>query len=282
MAYNREAALVSADVTSVRINDLIFFSEDISEAVTGIVLSRDITQASTITITMADYHRHFVKSFFALTMSSLTLDGFTFILVQVKKAGDLLTLVFEDAVINNLRHISGPMTQWPGIVNRVGFAFQLCLTTWTAFVGDFFTPQAQEPLTRGTTQTPNEDTWTCLARLANDVGYRCYSDGHSVVFGPDDWLRSMPPAMIITELSDAVDFIDFDFDVGKPVGQMTVHTWADKWVADPGSAVQVQGLGAATGTWVVQTISRDLKYKATTVTLVGPQPTLPEPVKAGV
>lgn len=279
--FNPEAALKSASISSVILNGF-FISEDLSAAVTSVTIQRDITQASTVKVVIDDYDRVYLNSRLANELSLLSVGGLWFVLVQVAKSGNHVTLTFEDALIFKLRQIRGPMTQAPGVVTRAEFAAQLCLTTLTPFLIDFLTPLAAEPLTRGTTQDPNEDTWTCLTRIAGAVGYRCFSDGYSIIFGPDGWLLNplgpfSGPGMVISEFTGPVDWINFDHDIGKPVAKATVTTYADGWTADTGSSVSVTGLGAANGQWLVESISRDLNHTATTVALVSPNPTLPEP-----
>lgn len=253
-------------------------SVPIDSRTTGCTISRDITQAATVTVTVEDSDRSVLNSSVANRQSRLAVGPISFWLVKVGKRANQTILTFEDSIIARLRTIKGPLAAAPGVVTRVQFAQQLCRTAGVPFIGSPPGPLAKEPLARGTTQDPQEDTWTCLTRLAQDVGYRCYSDGTSVLFGPDDWWFTAAPTMTIAEYTGGVDLIDItDWDIGKPLAETTVYTYAPIWHGDLGAIIQVTGLGPASRTWMVARIDRDLFHTACTIQLVAPQPTLPEP-----
>ncbi len=286
MAYfNPQAALASTRLDHLILNGNRV-SADLTNSITSATINRTITQASTVKLVVADYSRDFLRSPICNQASRVQVGALGFVLVQVAKAQNTVTLTCEDAVINRLRGISGARTQAPGVRTRVQFAAQLCAEAGVPFIGDFNTPAATEPLSRGTTQNPGEDTWTCLTRIAGVVGYRCFSDGINVLFGPDAWLLnpvgpSSGPGLLVDELSDRVDWVNFDYDVGKSVAKATVFTYADFWTSDPGAPSTIRNLGPASGQWLIESIGRNLNRAATTVALVAGQPTLPEPPPAG-
>lgn len=248
---------------------------------TTCTISRDITQASTLTIAIEDPDRAVLNSPLANQTSLITIGGISFNLVKVGKQGHTTTLTAEDSVIARLRTIKGPLAA-AGIVPRVHFAAELCRQAGVPFIGAPGTPSALEPLSRGTSENPQEDTWSCLVRLAQDVAYRCFSDGTSVLFGPDSWLFASPPVMTIREFEGGVDFIDVqDWDIGKPLAEASVSTYCTTWHGDVGAIIAVQGLGPASTTWLVAGIQRDLFHTPITVRMVRPQPTLPEPAPTG-
>lgn len=275
-------ALQYVDISRITLNDSDLTAE-LQDVNTTFTLQRDMTQASTVSLAISDYNRGVVNSSLAVQASTMDVGALPFTMVQVNKSADLLTLTFEDRLINRLRLVRGPLAQAPGVLTRVQFAAQLCAAAGVFFNGDTHTPSAAVPLTRGTTSDPNEDTWTCLNRLAADVGYRCFSDGSGVLFGPDSWLLDpvngpSPTAPVIQENTELVDYIDFDFDIGKPVALGTIHTYAD-WSTNCGAPVNLTGLGPANGLWLVKSIVRELHLTAATVTITRPLPTLPEPKK---
>lgn len=247
----------------------------------GVDLARSITQAATLKLTFNDPKRELMRS--PLLTEAVTIDTganppVRFQLVQVSKSGDQFTATYEDAVVAKLRKITGQLASASGVTTRAGFAKQLLAAAGVpAVIPASGLATALVPLTRGTTQTPDEDTWACLVRIASDVAYRCFSDGTSVWFGPDSWLFGLPPAMQIGEYTDAVDTIDFDYDIGKPVATAKVTTYAAAWKAGLGARVSVRNLASASGDWLVSDIGRNMYKAATSVSLVQPTPTLPEP-----
>jgi hypothetical protein len=245
-------------------------------------ISLAIDQASTLKLTFVDPERKLLSS--PLLNQAMTIDTGAnpprrFTMVKVSKSGDMLAVTYEDSVIAKLRKQKGQLAAAAGVITREQFAAQLLRAAGVPAKVATGEPTATVPLTRGTSQTPDEDTWACLTRIAGDVQYRCFSDGVNVWFGPDSWLLKQAPAMQIAEYTDAVDTIDFDFDVGKPVATAKVTTYSDTWLAGIGAHVAVQHLAAATGDWLVSAISRSLFLKSTGVTLIQAQPELPEPVQ---
>lgn len=257
------------------------------ELETAVGLSRDITQASTLTVTAEDPDRVVLNHPAANQASTISLGAapgphLSFVLVKVQKQNQTTALTFEDSVVNKLRHQYGQLSVAPGVMSRVDFAARLCQQAGVPFIGP---PSAQarstEPLSRGTSEAPNEDDWTCLGRIAQAINYRVFSDGTSVLFGDDYWLLNQPSTMTLTEFSDEVDYIDGDYDVGKPLSEITIYSYADKWTADPGAMVTTTNLGPLTGTWIVSSIQRDMHHSPITVQAVKATPPLPEPTPTG-
>jgi hypothetical protein len=133
-----------------------------------------------------------------------------------------------------------------------------------------------------------EDNWSALGRLAAEVQWRCFADQGTVYFVDDLDLFRSRPLMTITEAASAdqlpalpsgvliVDSIDGDYDTGKKNAQLTVTVRISRWGAPPGSVTAVEYVGPLSGRWLVQQIRRNLFKKDGTITLVKPQPALPE------
>ena len=134
----------------------------------------------------------------------------------------------------------------------------------------------REVLTWGTTQNPTEDAWTCLTRLANEVQWRCFSDGHALWFGPDSWLLERPVAATLVEHVGGVGDIDFTWDTGQAAATAQSTIVTDAVSFPPGAPVQLAGMGIATGTWLVSAMNRSLYIPDATVSFVQAQPSLPE------
>lgn len=139
------------------------------------------------------------------------------------------------------------------------------------------TSTAAAPSAGGATVTEVEDTWTCLGRIFEEVGWRRYMRNGALVIAPDAFALLFEPAATLVEHENGVDGIDFQYDVGKPVAEVTVTCRAERWGLPPGSCVAVEGQGPADGRYLVTTISRSLFRTSASVTLAKPQPTLPEP-----
>jgi hypothetical protein len=130
--------------------------------------------------------------------------------------------------------------------------------------------------TRGTPEQP-EDSWTCLQRLADEVNWRCFCVGNTIYFCRDKVLLKNKALDKINEFDDGVDYIDFDYDIGKPMSMISVQCRADRWTTIPGSTVVVEKLGPATGRYIVQTFERSMFTDHARVTLIGETPQLLEP-----
>lgn len=131
--------------------------------------------------------------------------------------------------------------------------------------------------TRGTEDDPNEDSWTCMQRLAEEVQWRCFAVGKTIYFVRDLRLLKNKPLATIAEFSDGVDYIDFDYDVGKKVSSGTVYGRASRWAVPPGAIFLLEHMGPANGRFIVSSIRRAMYKTATEISFVGPRPTLPEP-----
>ena len=145
-------------------------------------------------------------------------------------------------------------------------------------------------LGRGTTTDPYEDSWTAISRIASSIGWRIWENANTIYFGPDEyWLGALPSQngippinaikgtvgknmQVISEFNDTIQLIDFDWDVGKPLGQATVTCMLDNWQFDIGEIVIVSGCGIADGQWMVSSMQRDAFNPQASVVLQVPMP----------
>lgn len=121
-----------------------------------------------------------------------------------------------------------------------------------------------------------EDTWTCLQRIFSEVGWRCYADTGNIYVGPDSAFIDKPSAFTFIEGENGVDWIDFDWDVGKAIATCTVKARSSRWICTPGTPVTIPNMGIP-DKWLVAEISRSLFSVVTTITVKSPEPELPEP-----
>lgn len=257
---------------------------DISGAVNNCSIDQSMAGASTLTLTMGDPGRVIMNSGLFSQRSTIYIDGLWFELVSVQKLGNELTVTFEAWAVAQLRRQTGAVTIAPGQLTRTDFARRL--VQQVPGIGFVQSPKSsdwgtQEALSRGTTDNPLEDTWTCLTRLATEVGWRCFEAGGAIFFGPDQWLLASPVQMALAEFTNGVDTIDGEYDVGQPTSQLTVTCVADNWFAQVGAHVTVGGCGPFNGDWLLFEISKSLFLLDASITLEQAQPSLPEPSSGG-
>jgi hypothetical protein len=134
---------------------------------------------------------------------------------------------------------------------------------------------------RGGAGHKGEDSWKCLQRLADEVKWRCFCIGMTVYFLPDRDLYKARPIDTVSEADDDVDWIDFDYDLGKDVTHAEVRCHQRRWVAPPGACIMIKDMGPVDGRWIVSDISRSLYNDDTVISLVKPTKPLPEPRATG-
>lgn len=256
-------------------------------------LDLDISKASTMTLTLHDPDRVLINAPELSEASLLNFGPFSFQLVSVDKSGSVLTCVFEAWAVAALSQATGAFTVAPGTMTRSQFAALLVgQVEGATFLGAplnylrslkaGYTGQNQEQLSRGTSDAPLEDSWTCLQRLASEIGWVCFETFGTVYFGPYSWLVENTITFYPVEFVGGIDTIDGTYDVNQPLGELTVTCAADSWFPTIGSGVGITKLGPFDGTWIVSEMERDdLMEPDITITLMQPQPSLPEPATGG-
>lgn len=122
-----------------------------------------------------------------------------------------------------------------------------------------------------------EDSWTCIQRLASEVGWRAFCVNGVIWFVSETYLFKSKPSMTISEDSPGIDNIDYDYDEGKRKATVTVSCHISRWSAPPGSIIRIEKHGVVNGRWLVNDVARSLFNTDATITLVKPLPVLPEP-----
>jgi murein DD-endopeptidase MepM/ murein hydrolase activator NlpD len=135
------------------------------------------------------------------------------------------------------------------------------------------------PPKKGKTAWGRENSWTCLTRLAQQVNWRAFEVAGAIYFIDEEDLFKSKAIMTITEETEGIDSIDFDYDENKESGNATVSCHIKRWKAPPGSVIKLFKLGPVNGRWLVSTVSRDLFSTDATIELKKPRPALPEPSK---
>lgn len=251
------------------------FSVNFAGAIQNAVLMRTTQGASTVTLQLQDPERTILRSGSLLFGCQLVVNGLIFSLVAITKAGTSLQITFESTPVANLRTKTGfiATTQTSDLAS---FARILC----AAVPGIQLIAQTSNtivPITvgRGTATDATEDSWSALIRISATAGWRCFESGGIIFLGSDAWLQalgSLAPPFIISEFTPSVHVIDFDYNIGKPFGTVTVTCETDNlFVFSPGSTVWTSGMGPLDGhPWLVQSIQRNIMQSQATCTLYAP------------
>lgn len=259
---------------------------DVAEILTGATVERTIDGAPTLTLTLHDDKRKLLRSGILSNRVTAQLDAFSFELVQVRKSGPQLTVVFEDLAVAALRRHDTPTKVAANTTTHVEFARRLVSEeSWITFrpPQKLAAEKNKVELARGQPAAEDqaeerEDTWTAIGRLADERGWRRFMREGQLWYMPETYLLERPVMYVVKEnVRGGVDHVDFDFDIGKPVAEATISARAGRWQVPIGAVVELQELGPANGKWLVSSISRSLFDLTTTITVTKARPTLPEP-----
>lgn len=240
-------------------------------------LSRTIDGATTLEVEVRDTRRGLLRSGMFDSRSWAVVDGLHFELVQVKKAGDAITLTFEDAIVAALRRRTDPRSFAAGTATRQQIAAQLAAEAMVVLEAD---PAARPVVAAALDRSADgrqSSSWELLGSLAEGADWRRFSDGARVLFGSDDWLMSRLPPLALLEHTGPVGTVDFDLDVGQPASRATVDVDTTRWSVPPAQPVDLVDLGPASGRWLVESFTRELTRTAGSVNLVRGRPSLQEP-----
>lgn len=122
-----------------------------------------------------------------------------------------------------------------------------------------------------------EDSWTAIARLAEEVNWRAFTDQGRLYFVAEDYLMKSQARYTLSEDDEGVNGIDFDLDAGKDVTELSVSVIADLFQVRVGSVVRVEKLGLANGRYLVHSVRRPLFSPQAEIVLRSPSKKLPEP-----
>lgn len=289
---------MATDGMDVSIDSLRFdgsqAAADVIGALTKCDLERTIDGAPTLTIQVEDTNQ------FTLLRSGLfdnkittQFDTLSFEIVGVKKSGLVLTAVFEDIIVSSLRTHKEPRKAAAGTTTRVDFIRLLCQEE--PWIQVYVPPgveiePAKKELARGEPDTQptaqqlakdpdagKESTWDCANRLMDDIGWRCFTDGRRLILAPETWLIQQLPMAVLSEDTEGVDDISFDWDEGKPIATASIQMRANRWDFPPGSVISLTGCGPANGPWIVSKISRSAFSQTASIDLSKARPVIPEP-----
>ena len=259
---------------------------DLIDAVQTLTMTETITGASTVTVGLRDPKRQIVTSAALTARSTVVLDRAAFELVKVRKSGALVTATFEGLNVARLRRHTSYRKAAPGTTTRPGFVKTLIgeepdirvVTATGATTNLVELARGSGATTRRDAQ--KEDTWTAAGRILGEIGWRCYEYRGVIYQAPDSWLLAHNGAPYkLSPTLTGVDDIDFDWDTGKPAAGATLYLRAGFHDLTPGTPLDLSGLGAGNGRWLVESIERSPFTTLVTVTAIRAQPTLPEPTE---
>lgn len=116
----------------------------------------------------------------------------------------------------------------------------------------------------------DEDSWTAIQRLADEVAWRFFVVGEAVYFMSEQQLYRRRPRYEITADSDLLIDLQYDVDWGKPASECTATVALDRWGAPPGAVMLLSGFGPPDGRWLVASIRRDWFSPTAELTLKQP------------
>jgi hypothetical protein len=160
------------------------------------------------------------------------------------------------------------------------------IATVNAYSGSVYNSLGQDtslkpkrfPFQRGGKNNKNEDSWACGTRLAQEVNWRLFMSNGWLYYADDIRLSAAEPRMTLSEDSEGVDHIDWGYDTGKSVQEVTVVCHADRWAAPPGSVVELEDVAPyIDGRWLVWHPQRRMFEDTATIVLRKPQKPHPEP-----
>lgn len=257
---------------------------DVARVLRDIKHERSIDGVNTLSMDIYDDASKLLKSGIFNGRNTMRLEDRDFSTVQVRKSGPGLSVTLEDIIAAELRLRDGAFKVAANTTNHVAFVERLVREVPGI---DFWHPPGTAPvgtapteLARGNPADPladREDSWTAIHRIGDERGWRAFTRGRTLMYAPETWLLAQPPAYRITENAGGVDFIDFDFDIGKPVATVKTKVRARRFEMHVGDVMEIYGLGPIDGVWLISTISRSLFDIWADVTLTKARPILPEP-----
>lgn len=316
--------LAPTSVSSLLVNGTKGWMEDIGSALTSLSINFDIDGTSTIIAAVEDPQRTLLRSKLCLQRSYIAIDGVTFVMAEIDKAGPQITLTFEHAVCSKLKDHTESLSVRAEAMSRTSFVAKLVAYEHWIQLQMPGGPESQRsvemlstgsvdtstggvmPLNYSTTFQEKETFWDSTGSILSTIGWRRFPRGsNGLVVASDQWLFNQTPNAVLDEDSDGVDAIDFNYDIRKPLGKITITCRASAWAFPVGSVIQFTpkmgivgaqdyGTGIVSSTnpqeetqsgqlppvaghWLVTNISRSLLGSSAIITLDLPNLTLTEP-----
>jgi cell wall-associated NlpC family hydrolase len=248
---------------------------EIVESITAGTFTRPLSGAISLELTCRDadprrplQNSRALTSRFYAQFSDVNFDGMT-----LGKSGPNVTIGFVDSIAAALSRATGLLTIPAGTQTRQQIATRLCREVGVEIVCD---PAERGVVNSATERKADGDSWQLLGQLADDAGWRRFSDGRRVYFGSDAWLAGLSAPTSFREFTGPCHTIDYKLDVMAPANACTLDVDAELWAVPAGQTFTVDGLGLASGDWTVAEFKRDVFRTRATVTGTRRQLVIPE------
>lgn len=307
--------MLPTSIENLLVNGVNGWAENIGDSLTNLSIAFDIDGTSTVIAQVEDPQRALLRSSLGLQRTVITIDGVSFIMAEINKQGPQVILTFEHVVCSKLKDHTQTVSVSSDSMSRTGFCEKLvafepwiraslpgggspgnAVTILSTGNVDSTTGGAL-PLPYSTTFTELETFWDSIGTILGTIGWRRFPLGiNTLVMVSDEWLYTQPPIATIDESTPGVQSIDFDWDIRKPLGSLTITCNAATWAFPVGSIVAftpkmgIAGVQSdlllrfasnpnippANGHWLVTNISRSLMSSLATITLDVPNLSLTE------
>ena len=306
--------LAPTSIDHLLINGTAGWAEDVGDALTDLSIVFDIDGTSHVVAQVEDPHRTLLRSQMALQRSVMSIDGVNFVMAEIAKSGPQITMTFEHVVCSRLKDHTETVSVWANTISRTDFCAKLAayegfikvVTPGGGSPGNSLTRLSVGnvdptsggaiPLNYSTTFQQRETFWDAMGTILSTIGWRRFPLGtNQLVLASDQWLYHQSPIAVLDEASDGVDTINFDYDIRKPLGSLTINCRAAAWAFPVGSVIQIGSdmgivgvqsdvqqrvssdvLPAIAGHWLVTNITRSLLSANATITLDTPLLTMTE------
>lgn len=158
---------------------------------------------------------------------------------------------------------------------------------------DAYTGASPDVLTGATTveqpyqfaRGKTEDSWTCMRRLAAQVGWYLFEVNGEIHYYSPGYLMATRSRMTVSPGAPGIDKVTFGYFTSPRYADTVIVTCrARAWDGEPGTVATVTGYGPIDDApWLTTDINRASMASATTVVTLGrPQKTVPEPAPTTV
>lgn len=132
--------------------------------------------------------------------------------------------------------------------------------------------------TRGGENGEPENTWDCIGRLAEEVGFRRFMSAGIFYYVSETWLFQQEVWAVIKPSTPGIDEVDFDIDFGKSVDEVTFTGRINEWAAPPGTLIELGKVyGPAADRYLISEIRTSLLDDSFSATAKKPMKKLKEP-----
>lgn len=197
-----------------------------------------------------------------------------------KSDGEQLRAIWQSPWTGNFHYSNGTLLEGTyRLVAGVQFPTGLSLKTSGQSNERSITETRTLPyeFSRGTSDDPQEDSWTAIERLAQEVKWHAYMRNGAVWYASDDFLVKQPPKYVFGEFAQGIDDLSFNVDTRGQTDDGTIHCEAKRYAVSPGDCIELKHEGPADGMWIVYDVSRSAGSSTAELRIRRPVKALDEP-----